>query len=86
MTIQRLVTFAHVTRVIEHTKTIRGRRDPVSGASVTESINLGWFIHLDFDDDSLAEISLGVGSDHPGFAAGDRLRVTLEREANDDAH
>ena len=38
-----------VVAIREHSRTIRGHKDPTSGASLLDFINLGWFIHLEFD-------------------------------------
>jgi len=38
-----------VVSINEHHRTIRGRIDPASGRSVTEHINLGYFIHVEVE-------------------------------------
>jgi len=54
---------AKVLAVREHTRTISGRRDPVTGAFITENVNLGWFIHLDFGFG--VPFAVGVGPEKP---------------------
>src|SRR5262245_43670662 len=71
-------TAVKVTGVHEHIKTIRGRRDS-GGNPFTESMSLGWFLHVDFDGDGTGEISFGVGPDRPPVDTGDMLEITIVR-------
>lgn len=71
-----------VTGIYEHLRTVRGRKDPVSGAAVTEQISLGWFIHTDLD---AGGISFCVGSERPAdVAIGDTLILTMRKEGRID--
>lgn len=65
-------THRRVTAVLEHMRTISGKKDPITGGAVLEHINLGWFIHL-------GEISFGVGMDKPDVKVGDTLKIILEK-------
>lgn len=65
-------TLKRVTAVLEHTRTIQGKKDPVSGHAILEHVNLGWFIHL-------GETSYGVGQDRPEVEAGDTIELILRK-------
>lgn len=65
------------SRIMEHHRTIRGKRDPLTGESVTESVNLGWFIHLEFEGGTYA---FHFGPEMPtGIKEGDDVNVALWR-------
>lgn len=67
-----------VLAIREHSRTIRGHKDPTSGASLLDSINLGWFIHLEFEGGVYA---FRFGMDRPeGIVEGDTVLVTLSKE------
>lgn len=78
----RLLVRAKVLGIHEHRRTVRGRRDPLNPSlSIIEDVSLGWFLHIDFDEDGIGEISIGVGPDRPqGVEEGDFILMTLERE------
>lgn len=65
-----------VIDVLEHHRTIRGRRD-VSGAVVTDSVNLGWFVHLTIN--GYGPFAFGGHPTRPTVQVGDTILVTLER-------
>lgn len=67
---------AAVTGVHEHSRTIRGRRDS-HGQAYTETISLGWFLHVDFDGDGTGEISFGGYTQRPPVRVGDLLEFTV---------
>jgi len=68
---------ATIRSIHEHHRTIFGRRDPLTGGSTTESINLGWFVHLDFGPES-GPISFCVGPEMPkGISVGDEVFFAL---------
>jgi hypothetical protein len=69
---------AKVLAIREHTRTIHGRRDPASGQSVLEHINLGWFIHLDFGFGT--PFAIGVGTDRPSLTEGQIVIWRLDSE------
>lgn len=71
----RLVTHATVSGVHEHTRTISGRRNPISGEVTMEHISLGWFIHFEELD-----FSLCWGTERPAIREGSRMRITFETE------
>lgn len=69
-----------VVRVLEHSKVIHGRRDPISGALTTESVNLGYFLHLEFLSGESFGVALGIGPDKPDdINPGDTLLFTLKK-------
>lgn len=71
-----------VTALLEHSRTVMGRKDPVTGASIIENINIGWFIHTDLGDG----ISFGIGLDKPeSLTVGDTLEVVLRKPEAPDA-
>lgn len=62
-------------RIMEHTRTIRGSRDPVTGGGSLETVNLGWFVHLEFDGGTYA---FRWGPDRPeGIEEGDEVNVAI---------
>lgn len=64
-----------VVNILEHHRTIRGKRDPVTGASLIESVNLGWFIHLEFDG---GVYMFHNGTEKPeGIEVGDMVNVRI---------
>lgn len=65
-----------VVAVMEHFRTIRGRKNPITGAAETEQINLGWFIHLGFEGGTYA---FHFGSEKPNLEVGDEMNVALWR-------
>lgn len=69
-----LRTKAKIVNVLEHHRTIRGRRD-AQGHAFTESVNLGWFLHIDFDGDGIASTSFGVGTEKPDLKPGDEIEI-----------
>lgn len=70
-----LKTRAKIVAIMEHNRTISGRRDPISGQTVTEHINLGWFIHLEFGGGTYA---FGYGHEKPtGIAVGDVVNAGI---------
>lgn len=73
---------ATVRGVHEHTRTIMGKRDPITGGAITEAISLGWFVHLDFGPES-GPISFGVGPERPAqIAQGDEVILTIFKTAS----
>jgi len=71
---------ATVLAVREHSRTIHGRRDPATGAAVTEQVNLGYFLHLDFGSGG-GPIAFGIGPDRPeGIVEGEAVVVRISRE------
>lgn len=78
MTTLPLSSRVRVDRVLKHSRTISGRRNPVTGASETTTVDLGWFLHLEFDGGIYA---FGIGHDKPvGVEAGDMLVWRLSKE------
>ena len=74
-------TRATVKGVHEHSRTIMGRRDPLTGGATTESISLGWFIHLDFGPES-GPLSFGVGPERPTqVSLGDEVILTIYKSS-----
>lgn len=72
-------TKVRVTAILEHSRTIRGRRDSL-GQATTETVNLGWFLHLSLNDEVFG-IALGLGSEKPDdISVGDELTLTLKKE------
>ncbi len=69
----KLTGATKVTAVHEHFRTVYGRREPATGKSFEESINLGYFIHTDLD------LSFGAGAEKPDVKEGDTLKITLEK-------
>lgn len=66
-----------VLAIREHTRTIRGRRNPTSGESIVENVSLGWFLHLQLDGGVFA---FRHGPTPPeGIAEGDRIEITLRK-------
>ena len=68
---------APIIAIQEHHRTIRGRRDPASGQALIEHINLGWFIHLDFNG---TPISFSTGHERPPLEVGNSIIVQLLKE------
>lgn len=72
-----LHAYVRVTAIREHIRTVSGRRDRITGAAITESVSLGWFIVTDLDDGG---ISFPVGPEMPkDIAVGDKLLLTLAK-------
>lgn len=69
-----LRTSARVVAVVEHSRTIRGRHDPVTGQAYTEQVKMGWFIHLLFEGNT-GTISFGVGDRKPRVSVGDTIYI-----------
>ena len=68
---------ATIRGIHEHTRTMYGKRDPVTQAAVTEHISLGWFIHLDFGPES-GPMSFSVGPHFPShISVGDEVIMTI---------
>lgn len=66
-----------VVAIMEHSRTISGRKDPMTGQSIRENVNLGWFIHLGFEGGTYA---FRYGHEKPeGIAEGDILDVTVRK-------
>ena len=66
-----------VVAIREHSRTIRGHKNPITGAAEMEHINLGWFIHLQFEG---GIYSFHYGPDQPeGLAEGDTVTVTVSK-------
>lgn len=59
-----LAAKATIRGLHEHSRTIAGRRDPITGGTSIETISLGWFIHVDFGPES-GPISFCVGPEMP---------------------
>lgn len=80
MTFPLLLCRARVSAVLDHKRTISGRRNPLDPSqSFTEQVSLGWFIHLDFGPDS-GPIAFGVGREPPPVEVGDYIIVSLRKE------
>lgn len=72
-----LATHVRVMAVREHLRTISGRRDPISGAAVTNQVSLGWFVVVDLDEGGIA---FPVGPEMPkDVAVGDTIKLTLAK-------
>lgn len=73
--------FAFETRVIavrEHTRTIRGRKDLVSGSAIMDHVSLGWFVVTDLDEGG---IGFCVGPTMPtDVKVGDTLIITMRKK------
>lgn len=70
----RLVTYATISGIHEHSRTISGRKTP-SGEAVLEHISLGWFLHFEELD-----FSICWGHTLPrNLAVGDRIRISFEK-------
>ena len=68
-----------VVAIREHSRTIRGYKNPVTGAAEMEHINLGWFLHLQFDGGIYA---FHYGADKPeGLVEGDIVLVTVTKDS-----
>ena len=71
----RLKGKVRVSAIMEHHRTIRGRRNPVTGEASTESVNLGWWIHLEFEGGTYA---FRYGPERPeGIQEGDEVTVAI---------
>lgn len=71
---------ATVVAIREHNRTIHGRRDPVTGASMIEKVNLGWFMHLDFGGGGGA-LSFPIGHERPtAISEGDSIVLRFAKE------
>jgi len=67
-----------VLAIREHSRTIRGHKDPTTGNALLDNINLGWFIHLEFEGGVYA---FRFGTDPPlGIAEGDTVTVTVTKD------
>jgi hypothetical protein len=67
-----------VAAIREHSRTIRGRKDPATGSATLENINLGWFLHLEFEGGIYA---FRYGPEIPrGISEGDIVTVTLSKD------
>jgi hypothetical protein len=65
-----------VTGIHEHTRTISGRRDPVSGAVTMDSISLGYFMHIDM----AGGIAIQLGPTPPeDLKVGDEVIVSIRK-------
>lgn len=82
MTTFRIKTSATIIGIHEHTRTRIGRKDPTDPTGQTviiDTMSLGWFIHLDFNDDGIGEVSFCVGEKPEGFEPGDRITLAFEK-------
>lgn len=67
-----------VVAIRKHSRTVRGHKDPVTGAALLENIELGWFLHLEFEGGIYA---FHYGNDQPqGVAEGDTVTVTVSKD------
>ena len=50
-----------ISNILEHHRTIRGGKDTL-GQVYTETVNLGWFLHLELPDGEPFGVALGLGN------------------------
>lgn len=68
-----------IANILEHHRTIHGGRDSL-GQVYTETVNLGWFLHLELHDGEPFGVALGLGNEQPkGIAIGDELWLRLSK-------
>lgn len=69
-----------VANILEHHRTIRGGKDTL-GQIYTETVNLGWFLHLELRDGEPLGVALGLGNDVSDLdlKVGDELLLSLRK-------
>jgi hypothetical protein len=80
-----LAARAQVIGIHEHKRTTSARKNPLDPqVVVTETVSLGYFMHLDFGPES-GPISFGVGPEVPrGLKAGQTVIVAILAESKVD--
>lgn len=71
-------TLLPVVGIHEHTRTISGRRDPVTGAVALENISLGYFMHLQWASGNVDAYHLGPTAPDD-LKAGDTVEITFRK-------
>lgn len=68
-----------ISNILEHHRTIRGGKDTL-GQMFTETVNLGWFLHLELPDGEPFGVALGLGNERPADVnIGDILLLSLRK-------
>lgn len=69
-----------ISNILEHHRTIRGGKDTL-GQVYTETVNLGWFLHLELSDGEPFGVALGLGTDvgDLDLKVGDELLLSLRK-------
>jgi len=69
-----------IANILEHHRTIRGGKDTL-GQVYTETVNLGWFLHLETADGEPFGVALGLGNDLHDLDVkiGDHLMLSLRK-------
>lgn len=75
-----ILTFpVRISAIMEHHRTIRGGKDSL-GQVYTETINLGYFLHLEMADGEPFGVAIGVGQERPpNLEVGETLLIRLSK-------